>query len=58
MLLVDDYSKFKRVIMLMSKDEVMHAFKKMKACVELEADVQVKVFRTDRGGEFTSNTFN
>ena len=57
-LLVDDYNRFMWVIMLKSKDEVLHAFKKEKVGMELEADVMVKVFRTDRGDEFTSNTFN
>lgn len=58
MLLVDDYSRFMWVIMLKSKDEVIQAFRKVKASVELEADVKVKELCTNRGGEFTPNAVN
>lgn len=57
-LLVDDYSRFMWLIMLKSKDKTMQEFKKVKVSVELEADVKVKAFRTDRCREFTFNTFN
>lgn len=58
MLVVDDYSRFMWVVSLKSKDKLMQAFKKVKASLELEADVKVKVFHTSRGSEFTSDAFN
>lgn len=56
-LLVDDFSRSMWVYMLKSKDEALEAFKKFKARVEDGKDKKVKVFRTDRGGEFTSKEF-
>lgn len=56
-LLVDDYSRIMWVYMLKSKDQAFDTFKKFKAQVENSTGKRVKVFRTDRGGEFTSNQF-
>lgn len=41
------------VYMLKSKDEVFSVFKRFRAQVEDEKK-KIMVFRTDRGGEFTS----
>lgn len=56
-LLVDDFSRFMWVYFLRSKDEALKAFKNFRALVEKESEEKIKVFRTDRGGEFTSNEF-
>lgn len=57
MLLVDDFSRFMWSYMLSIKDEALGAFQKFRAQVERETDKKIKVFRTDRGGEFMSNSF-
>lgn len=56
-LLVDDYSKIMWVYLLKEKREALEAFKKFKALVEKERNQSIKVFRTDRGGKFTSREF-
>lgn len=56
-LLVDDFSRYMWVYFLKSKDEALKAFKKFRMLVEKESEEKVKVFRTDRGGEFTSAEF-
>lgn len=45
------------VYFLKTKDEALSAFMKFCALVERDEDRKVKVFRTDRGGEFGSNEF-
>lgn len=57
MLLVDDFTRYMWLVLLQNKDEALSAFKKIKAAVEMEADLKIKAFRTDRGGEFTSKEF-
>lgn len=56
-LLVDDYSRKMWVYFLKNKDEAFNAFKKFLALVENGSEKKVKVLRTDRGGEFSSNEF-
>lgn len=56
-LLVDDFSRMMWVYMLKSKDESFSSFKKFRALVEDGAEKKIRVFRTDRGGEFNSNEF-
>ena len=56
-LLVDDYSRFMWIYFLKSKDEAFKNFKSFRALVENKSERKIKVFRTDRGGEFTSNEF-
>ncbi|KAL8148078.1 hypothetical protein AgCh_005425 [Apium graveolens] len=56
-LLVDDFSRAIWVYMLKGKDEAFSAFKIFRAKVEDGAEKKIKVFRTDRGGEFNSNDF-
>ena len=43
--------------MLKYKSDALTAFKKFKKLVENEMKLSIKVFRTDRGGEFTSSEF-
>ena len=45
-------------ILLTEKSEAFEKFKIFKAMVEKEAGIAIKILRTDRGGEFTSNAFN
>nr|KAJ0217724.1 hypothetical protein LSAT_V11C300103190 [Lactuca sativa] len=57
MLRVDDFSRVMWVYLLKSKDEALQVFKNFRSKVETEAGEKVKVFRTDRGGEFLSKEF-
>lgn len=57
LLLVDDFSRKMWVFMLKQKSDALAAFKKFKTLVENETKATITVFRTDRGGEFTSNEF-
>lgn len=56
-LLVDDFSRMMWIYMLKSKDEALSAFKSFRTLVEKGAEKRIKVFRTDRGGEFVSKDF-
>ncbi|GJX96525.1 retrovirus-related pol polyprotein from transposon TNT 1-94 [Tanacetum coccineum] len=57
-LLVDDYSRYMWEYFLNSKDQAFGVFKEFKTRVEKEHGTKIKTFRTDRGGEFTSNEFH
>ncbi|KAL6348524.1 hypothetical protein AAG906_013144 [Vitis piasezkii] len=57
LLLVDDCTRFMWQVLIRNKDEAFEAFKKTKASAEMEKNSKLKAFRTDRGGEFTSNEF-
>ncbi|KAL8092628.1 hypothetical protein AgCh_034770 [Apium graveolens] len=56
-LLVDDYSRYMWVYMLKRKDEALDTFKSFCALVGNKPGKKVKVFRNDRGGEYSSNEF-
>ncbi|GJW20080.1 ribonuclease H-like domain, reverse transcriptase, RNA-dependent DNA polymerase [Tanacetum coccineum] len=56
-LLVDDYSRYMWVYFLKSKDQAFDTFKEYKKSIENELRTTLKMLRTDRGGEFTSNEF-
>jgi transposase InsO family protein len=43
---------------LKEKSKAFGVFKKFKVFVEKQSGFYIKVFRSDRGGEFTSTTFN
>ena len=43
--------------LLKSKDKALNSFRKIKAAAEIEADLKMKVLRTDHDGEFTSKEF-
>lgn len=53
-LLVDDFSREMWIYMLKNKNEAFTAFKRFIILVEKNTERRIKVFRTDRGGEFTS----
>nr|GEW64048.1 ribonuclease H-like domain, reverse transcriptase, RNA-dependent DNA polymerase [Tanacetum cinerariifolium] len=56
-LLVDDYSRYTWVYFLSTKDQAFDTFKEYKKSIENDLRTTLKMLRTDRGGEFTSNEF-
>nr|GEV62389.1 zinc finger, CCHC-type [Tanacetum cinerariifolium] len=56
-LLVDDYSRYMWVYFLNTKNQAFDTFKEDKKLIENELRTTLKILRTDRGGEFTSNEF-
>ena len=46
-----------RFYLLKSKDEIFHCFKIFKAFVERQSDRQIKMVRSDGGGEYKSHEF-
>ncbi|GKE72957.1 zinc finger, CCHC-type containing protein [Tanacetum coccineum] len=56
-LLVDDYSRYMWAYFLSTKDQAFDTFKEFKKSTENELKTTLKMLRTDRGGEFTSNEF-
>nr|GFC37956.1 zinc finger, CCHC-type [Tanacetum cinerariifolium] len=42
---------------LTSKDETLSTFKEFRQRIEMELRIRIRMVRTDRGGEFTSNEF-
>ncbi|GJT41272.1 ribonuclease H-like domain, reverse transcriptase, RNA-dependent DNA polymerase [Tanacetum coccineum] len=56
-LLVDDYSRYMWAYFLKSKDQAFDTFKEYKKSIENKLRTTLKMLRTDRGGEFTSNEF-
>nr|GEW99452.1 zinc finger, CCHC-type [Tanacetum cinerariifolium] len=56
-LLVDEYSRYMWVYLLNTKDQAFGTFKEYKKSIEKELRTTLKMLRTDRGGEFTSNEF-
>ncbi|KAL8102842.1 hypothetical protein AgCh_027386 [Apium graveolens] len=56
-LFVDGFSRAIWVYMLKRKDVAFTFFKKFKALVEKESRQEIKILRTDRGGEFCSKEF-
>jgi hypothetical protein len=57
LLLVDDYSRFMWIKLLCTKDEAADAICQFQAGVEVESQHTLRVFRTDRGSEFTVGEF-
>jgi transposase InsO family protein len=57
MLFVDDCTRWTTVYMLKSKDQVVDAFIKFRAEVEKSSGYEIKILRSDRGGEFLSKSF-
>ena len=49
---IDDYSRYMYIYLLHNKNEVLGAFKVFKAEVEKQCGKQIKIVRTDRGGEY------
>jgi histone deacetylase 1/2 len=57
LLLMDDYSRYIWLQLLMSKDEAVAAIKKFKMRAEAESGKKLRVLRIDCRGEFTSVEF-
>ncbi|KAE8725167.1 Eukaryotic translation initiation factor 3 subunit E [Hibiscus syriacus] len=55
---IDDYSRRCWVYPIKKKSEVFSTFKNFKARVELDYGNKIKCFRTDNGGEYTSEEFD
>ena len=49
---IDDYSRYMYLYMLDNKNEALDAFKIFKAEVEKQCGKQIKIVRSDRGGEY------
>jgi transposase InsO family protein len=49
---IDDYSRYMYLYMLHNKNEALDAFKTFKAEVEKQCGKQIKIVRSDRGGEY------
>jgi transposase InsO family protein len=58
MTLIDGSTRFCYIYLLKSKDEALHYFKIYKAEVENQLERKIKHLRSDRGGEYFSNTFD
>ncbi|KAJ9559214.1 hypothetical protein OSB04_013828 [Centaurea solstitialis] len=54
---IDDYSRKAWIYLLVEKSEAFVCFKNFKKKVEKETGKSIKALRTDRGGEFTSDSF-
>jgi hypothetical protein len=58
LVLIDDFSRKTWIYFLTEKGETFDMFKRFKSRVEKEVGKYICCLRTDRGGEFTSNSFN
>ncbi|KAJ4817458.1 polyprotein [Rhynchospora pubera] len=58
LLFIDDFSRMTWVFFLKNKSETLEHFKKFKAMTEKQTGKQLKVLRSDRGGEYQSKEFN
>ncbi|GJW78594.1 zinc finger, CCHC-type containing protein [Tanacetum coccineum] len=56
-LLVDDCTRFMWAYFLTSKDQAFDTFKEFRQRIKTEIRLKLRMLRTDRGGEFTSNEF-
>jgi transposase InsO family protein len=57
MTFTDDYSRKTWVYLLKEKSAAFEIFKNFKALVEKESGCSIQCLRSDRGGEYTSNSF-
>jgi transposase InsO family protein len=54
---IDDFLRKTWIYFLRKKSEVFDRFKEFKALVENQTEKQIKVLKTDNGGEFCGNEF-
>ena len=52
---IDDFSRKTWVCFMKNKDKVFSKFKEFKALIENHTEKKIKTFRSENGGEFTSN---
>ncbi|KAL4369739.1 hypothetical protein GQ457_05G028760 [Hibiscus cannabinus] len=57
MLIVDDFTRWMWVCVLVAKSDSFQAFKKFKSLVENKTEYKIGMLRTNRGGEFLSTKF-
>ena len=55
---IDDYSRKTWVYVMKNKSDVFYYFKIFKSQVEKEVNAQIKILRSDGGGEYFSNEFS
>lgn len=55
---IDDYSRYMRVSCIKSKSEVFSCWQSYKALVENQCGTNIKVLRSDNGGEYKSKEFS
>jgi len=55
---IDDYSRHTTIYTIRNKSDVIGCFRKYKALVENQQSKKIKRFRSDGGGEYTSNEFS
>ena len=49
---IDDHSRYMYIYLLYNKNEALDALKVFKAKVEKQCGKQIKIMRTDKGGEY------
>ena len=54
---IDDFSRKTWIYFLKEKLEAFNKFKEFKSMVEKQSELFLKVLRSDRGGEYSSNEF-
>ena len=54
---IDYFSRKAWIYFMKKKDEVLSNFKEFKALIENHTENKIKTFRSNNGGEFTSNEF-
>ena len=54
---IDDFSRNTWIYLLNNKDEVFNKFREITSLIKNHAEKKIKTFRSDNGGEFTSNEF-
>ena len=54
---IDDFSRKTWIYFLKKKAEVFSKFKEFKSLIENHIEKNINTFRSDNGGEFTSNEF-
>ncbi|KAI0923982.1 hypothetical protein AcV5_010529 [Taiwanofungus camphoratus] len=54
---IDDYTRFRVVLLLKEKSEAFDAFKRFKAYAENHLNVKIKALQDDKGGEYMSHAF-
>jgi hypothetical protein len=57
LLVVDDFSRYMWLELLVTKAEAFECFKRVKAMAEVESGCRLRAFRSDRRGEFNSIQF-
>jgi transposase InsO family protein len=54
---IDDFSRKTRILFIKTKDEVFSRFQEVRAQVENQIRKNIKVLRSDNGGDYISSDF-